>query len=126
MRRASRAAFSAATSDPRAASGVLVARLCGVLPVRLRTRSCACPPRLGSPLSRDETLPGTGPLQRRSNAKGFTRRYTGSIPPPGHILGEETREGKGLVAHPGPIYNAAREKNTVSHHPVLGGVLAAG
>src|SRR3972149_2725944 len=44
-----RAAFSAATSDPRAASGVLVARLCGVLTVRLRARSCACPPRLGSP-----------------------------------------------------------------------------
>src|SRR4030043_712597 len=39
-----RAAFSAATSDPRAASGVLVARLCGVLPVRLPARSCACPP----------------------------------------------------------------------------------
>src|SRR4030066_71171 len=60
-----------------------------------------------------------GPPQRRANAKGFARRYTGSIPPPGRILGEETREGKGLVAHPGPIYNAAREKNTVSHHPVL-------
>ena len=71
-----RAAFSAATSDPRAASGVLVARLCGVLTVRLRARSCACPPRLGSPLSRDETLPGTGPLQRRSDAKVFARRCT--------------------------------------------------
>src|SRR4030042_3688033 len=70
------AAFSAATSDPRAASGVLVPRLCGVLTVRLRARSCACPPRLGSPLSRDETLPGTGPLQRRSNAKVFARRCT--------------------------------------------------
>src|SRR3972149_1514583 len=42
------AAFSAAPSDPRAASGVLVARLCGVLIGRLRARSCACPPRLGS------------------------------------------------------------------------------
>ena len=30
----------------------------------------------GSPLSRDETLPGTGPLQRRSNAKVFARRCT--------------------------------------------------
>src|SRR3990172_6348980 len=40
---ANRAAFSAATSDPRAASGVLVACLCGVLIVRLRARSCACP-----------------------------------------------------------------------------------
>src|SRR3989304_4173707 len=79
-----RAAFSAATSDPRAASGVLVARLCGVLSVRLRARSCACPPRLGSPLSRDETLPGTGPLRRRSNAKVFARRGTkccASYPP---------------------------------------------
>src|SRR4030065_512362 len=73
---AKRAAFSAATSDPRAASGVLVACLCGVLTVRLRARSCACPPRLGSPLSRDETLPGTGPLQRRSNARLFARRGT--------------------------------------------------
>src|SRR4030067_670483 len=73
---AKRAAFSAATSDPRAGVGVLVACLCGVLTVRLRARSCACPPRLGSPLSRDETLPGTGPLQRRSNAKVFARRCT--------------------------------------------------
>src|SRR4030042_2484063 len=51
---AKRAAFSAATSDPRAASSVLVARLPAVAK--------------GSPLSRDETLPRNGPLQRRSNA----------------------------------------------------------
>src|SRR4030042_4437078 len=35
---ANRAAFSAATSDPRAASGGLVARLCRVLNARLRPR----------------------------------------------------------------------------------------
>src|SRR4030042_91267 len=57
-----RAAFSAATSDPRAASGVLVARLPAVAK--------------GSPLSRDETLPGTGPLQRRSNGTVFVKRST--------------------------------------------------
>ena len=70
------AAFSAATSDPRAASGVLVTRLCGVLQVRLRVRSCACPTRLGSPLSRDEPLPGTGPLQRLSHATVFMKSST--------------------------------------------------
>src|SRR4030042_6719286 len=45
---AKRAAFSAATSDPRAASGVLVARLCGVLSLARRPRSRACPPQLKS------------------------------------------------------------------------------
>src|SRR4030042_266446 len=90
---ANRAAFSAATSDPRAASGVLVARLCGVLPVRLRARSCACPPRLGSPLSRDETLPGTGPLQRYSNA-GISREwFPGCRLPCGGHPGDRLSEG---------------------------------
>src|SRR3990172_8434471 len=57
---AKRAAFSAATSESRAAPGVLVARLPAVAK--------------GSPLSRDETLPGTGPLQRPSNA-GISREW---------------------------------------------------
>lgn len=36
------------------------------------------------------------------------------------------REGKSLVVHLGPIYNARQEKNTVSHPSILYGVPAAG
>ena len=70
-------------------------------------RTCRTPPRSllrlpavakGSPLSRDETLPGTGPLQRRSNAKVFARRCTSKRDPrrvrKGHHPGMTLPEGE--------------------------------
>ena len=45
------------------------------------------------------------------------------VDPPGRILGEEKREGKGLVAYPSPIYNAKQERNTIFHQPTLSACL---
>src|SRR3989304_3115392 len=67
-----------------------------------------CPPRLGSPWSRDETLPGTGPLQRRSNAKGFARRCT-NMGKTAKISGTVTVPGDKSISHRAVMFASMAE-----------------